>query len=58
MLSKEELNIVEQFQYFDKYGKLPNKKIRLNIVLSRKVIGKLVNKNKSKTIESLILKYL
>jgi len=54
MLSKKELRIVERFQFYDKYGRFPEDKVRIDITLSQEALNKLEGKNRSKFINDLI----
>ena len=60
MLSKEEIEIFEMCQFFDKHRKLPFEKKRVDITLSMKNIVKLkeLKINVSKTIDELVGKFL
>ena len=55
MVSKKEMKIVEKFQFFDKNGKLPEDKVRIDITISQEALNKLEGKNRSKIINDLIL---
>ena len=59
-LTKEEIEMSERFQFFDKYGKFPSKKERVAITLSMKnLVGlKELKVNVSKTIDGLVGKFL
>lgn len=55
MVSKKEKIICEKFQFFDRFGYLPSKKIRIDVTISHEALKRLGNLNRSKVIDSLIL---
>mgnify|MGYP001562516391 CR=1 FL=1 len=55
MVSKKELKIFERFQFYDKYGRFPKDKVRIDITLSQEALNKLKRLNKSQVINRLIL---
>ena len=55
MVSKKEMRIFKKLQFFDKNGKLPEDKVRIDITISQEALNKLEGKNRSKVINDLIL---
>jgi len=55
MVSKKEKIICEKFQFFDKFGKLPDEKVRIDITISKEALEKIRGMNRSKIINNLIL---
>ncbi len=55
MLSKKEIKIFKKFQFYDKYGKFPKDKIRIDITISKEALIKLEGKNKSQIVNDLIM---
>ncbi len=55
MVSKKEMRIFKKFQFFDKHGRFPEDKVRIDITISQEALNKLKDKNRSKYINDLIL---
>ena len=49
-------DVCKAMKFYDKYGKLPNKKVRIDITISQEALEKIRNKNRSKVINDLILR--
>ena len=49
------MKIVEKFQFFDKYRKFPEDKVRIDITISQEALNKIKNKNRSRYINDLII---
>jgi hypothetical protein len=57
-ITKEEMRIVDKFQFFDKYGKLPEEKVRIDITISKEALEKLKGMNRSSVINELVINQL
>ena len=48
-------DVCNAMKFYDKYGKLPDEKTRIDITISQEALNKLEGKNRSKIINDLIL---
>ncbi len=49
-------DVCKSMKFYDKYGKLPNKKVRIDVTISHEALEKIRGKNKSRIINDLILR--